>query len=333
VAQARWRLTHLLPADDPEQAVELPASVAVGGVRGDEWFERWQEAKRARRSLVRVNKKRGGAESTAARDRAYWSKWWSPALGSMLPHMVTQRDITAVIDAMEKAGRAPLTMKTHWSVIKAFFGWLFEEDVLTASPIAKASVSADAVLDRVRDIVVPDFRFIDMLSDRLGAGQDRLVFELLLGTGGRRSEVAGLMVGDVDIPEKDCQGSMIPSKVPLSAFEALPSRWPRLAPPNTSLGRRSGTGRLPEPEVDSQRPALIESGYIVRLHCNLARFASGGGGSTPWRETTLTPNSLWLVSSIPAPKRSSPWLASLTSPVPQFFMNYCWKPPRGALTR
>jgi hypothetical protein len=54
VAQARWRLTHLLPADDPEQAVELPASVAVRGVRGDEWFERWQEAKRARRSLVRV---------------------------------------------------------------------------------------------------------------------------------------------------------------------------------------------------------------------------------------------------------------------------------------
>jgi site-specific recombinase XerC len=139
----------------------------------------------------------------------------------MLPHMVTQRDITAVIDAMEKAGRAPLTMKTHWSVIKAFFGWLFEEDVLTASPIAKASVSADAVLDRVRDIVAPDFRFIDMLSDRLGAGQDRLVFELLLGTGGRRSEVAGLMVGDVDIPEKDCQGPMIPSKVSLSAFESL----------------------------------------------------------------------------------------------------------------
>src|ERR1700728_5470233 len=32
-AQARWCLTHLLPADDPEQAVEAPASVAVGGVR------------------------------------------------------------------------------------------------------------------------------------------------------------------------------------------------------------------------------------------------------------------------------------------------------------
>jgi integrase len=97
---------------------------------------------------------------------------------------------------------APLTIKSHWSVIKAFFGWLFEEDVLTVSPIAKASVSADAVQDRVREVVVPDFRFIDMLSSALGTGQDRVVFELLLGTGGRRSEVAGMMVGDVDLPGK-----------------------------------------------------------------------------------------------------------------------------------
>jgi hypothetical protein len=87
--QARWRLTHLLPKDDPEQAVELPASVGVGRVRCSKWFERWQEAKKARRSLVRMNKKRGGAESTAARDRAYWSKRWAPPLGSILPHMVT----------------------------------------------------------------------------------------------------------------------------------------------------------------------------------------------------------------------------------------------------
>jgi hypothetical protein len=59
VTQARWRLTHLLPADDPQQIVALPPSVAVGGVLCNEWFERWQEAKTARRSRVRVNMKRG----------------------------------------------------------------------------------------------------------------------------------------------------------------------------------------------------------------------------------------------------------------------------------
>ncbi|MDQ6837672.1 MAG: tyrosine-type recombinase/integrase, partial [Actinomycetota bacterium] len=198
-AQARWRLTHLLAEDDPQQAVKVPAAVAVGGVRCDEWFDRWQDAKKARRSRVRVNNKRGGAETTAARDRAYWSKWWRPAIGSELPHTLTGRDIAAVIDIMEQAGRAPLTVKTHWVMVKAFFSWLVDEEVLAVSPIAKASMSVDPARDRVRDIVVPDFRFIDLLSARLGTGEDRLVFELLLGTGGRRSEVAGMVVGDVDL--------------------------------------------------------------------------------------------------------------------------------------
>jgi hypothetical protein len=32
-AQARWRVTHLLPADDPELNPEVPVSVLVGGPR------------------------------------------------------------------------------------------------------------------------------------------------------------------------------------------------------------------------------------------------------------------------------------------------------------
>ena len=36
--------------------------------------------------------------------------------------LVTQRDITSVIDAMEKAGRAPLTIKTHGRSLKRFSG-------------------------------------------------------------------------------------------------------------------------------------------------------------------------------------------------------------------
>src|ERR1700728_319886 len=201
-AQARWRLTHRLPAYEVEPAAEGPTRGAIGGMHCDEWFGRWQEAKRARRSRVRVNNKRGGAESTAARDRACWSEWGSPTIGQQLPHAVTQRDITGIIDSMEVAGLAPLTVNTHWDVVKAFFSWLAEEDVINVSPIAKASVCVALVSDRLREIVVPAFRFIDMLSSRLGAGQDRLVFELLLGTGGRRSEVAGMVVGDVDLPAK-----------------------------------------------------------------------------------------------------------------------------------
>lgn len=51
----------------------------------------------------------------------------------------------------------------------------------------------------MRDIVVPDFRFLDVLVNRLRDPDGRLIFELLLGTGGRRSEVAGMRVGDADL--------------------------------------------------------------------------------------------------------------------------------------
>jgi hypothetical protein len=60
-AQARWRLTQLLPADGPELIVESPASVAVAGVRCEAWFEQWQEKKGARSSMVRLGHRRGGA--------------------------------------------------------------------------------------------------------------------------------------------------------------------------------------------------------------------------------------------------------------------------------
>jgi hypothetical protein len=111
-AQAQWRLTHRLPLEEIEVTVRA-VSIPVGVMHCDHWFERWQEAKKARRSRVRVNNKRGGAESTAARDRACWTKWWAPAIGHQPTHTVTQRDITRVIDAMETAGLAPLTINTH----------------------------------------------------------------------------------------------------------------------------------------------------------------------------------------------------------------------------
>jgi integrase len=289
-AQARWRLTHLLAEDDPEQVVELPASVAVGGVRCDEWFERWQEAKKARRSRVRVTTKRGGAATTAARDRACWSKWWSPVIGFELPHMLTEGDIAAVIDAMEEAGRAPLTVKTHWVMLKAFFKWLADEGVLATSPIATASVSVDAARDRVRDIVVPDFRYIDMLAHRLGTGEDRLVFELLLGTGGRRSEVAGLMVGDVDLgakrvwvrqPVVEVEGRLVRNPTPKGGRSRAVVVGPQLAELLQEALLRKGTSADDDPLLTSPRGSGFRwNNYLARtlrpaIRATATRWAVG----------------------------------------------------------
>jgi integrase len=222
-AQARWRLTHLLAIDDPAVSGEAPPSVAVGGVRCDEWFARWQHAKAQRGSMIRVGRGRGGAASTTARDRAQWTKWWSASVGDALPHTVRRPDVAAVLQAIEAGGRSPNTVRTHWVMIRAFFNWLVVEGVLEISPTAGLTLTVDPANDRVREIVVPDFRFIDLLSDRLGTPEDRLILELLLGTGGRRSEVAGIRVGDIDLaarrvwirqPVVEVEGSLVRNPTP-----------------------------------------------------------------------------------------------------------------------
>ena len=287
-------LDSLLAVHEVEPLVDRLTRVAIGGMLCDEWFGRWQEAKRARRSRVRVNNKRGGAESTAARDRACWSKWWAPTIGLQLPHTVTQRDITGIIDSMEVAGLAPLTINTHWVGVKAFFNWLAEEDVIKESPIAKASMSVDLVSDRVREIVVPDFRFIDMLSTRLGTSQDRLVFELLLGTGGRRSEVAGMVVGDVDLGAKrvwvrqplvEVEGRLVRNQTPKGGRNRAVVVGPQLAQLLRDHLKQKGMPAADAPLLTSVNGAGFRwNGYLARhlrpvICATAVRWAVGGGGA------------------------------------------------------
>ncbi len=181
--QARWRLTLLLPADDPQ--LELSGhdetNIAVDGVRCNEWFELWQKTKLERRSVVRVGRGRGGAESTSARDRAQWASWWAEHIGDRLPQTVTQDEVSTVLRSIEAAGRAPNTVRTPLVMVRAFFNWLVESRILPESLADGVCLAVDAIADRVRNIVVPDFRFLDILTDRLRDPDDRLIFELLLG--------------------------------------------------------------------------------------------------------------------------------------------------------
>jgi len=89
-------------------------------------------------------------------------------------------------------------------MIRAMFNWLVAEGILPVSPVKGLHVTVDPAQDRVREIVVPDFRFLDVLTSRLPTAEDRLIFELLLGTGGRRSEVAGIRIGTWTWPATGC---------------------------------------------------------------------------------------------------------------------------------
>jgi len=149
--------------------------------------------------VVRVGGGRGGAASTSARDRAQWGTWWSPSIGDRLPQTLESSDIAKVVRSMEAAGRGPNTLRTHWPMLRAFYSWLVSQGVLPESPMADDRLTIGPAHGRDREIVVPDLRFVDLLETRLPTAQGRLVFELMLGTGSRRSKVAGVRIGDVDL--------------------------------------------------------------------------------------------------------------------------------------
>jgi integrase len=114
-----------------------------------------------------------------------------------------------------------------------------------------------------------------MLSNRLGTGQDRLVFELLLGTGGRRSEVAGMTVGDVDLAPKrvwvrqrvvEVEGRLVRNPTPKGGRNRAVVVGPRLA--QLLREHLDGRGR---PAPDAPLSTSV-SGAGFRWNGYLARY-------------------------------------------------------------
>jgi integrase len=123
-------------------------------------------------------------------------------------------------------------------MVRALFAWLLATGVLEKNPVVALTLAVDPARDRVREIVVPDFAFLDLLYWRLRSAEDRLIFELLLGTGGRRSEVAGMRVGDVDLmakrvwvrqPVVEVGGKLVRSRTPKGGYARAVIIGPQLA--------------------------------------------------------------------------------------------------------
>jgi integrase len=179
-AQGRWMQTGRLPEDDPDVPDFIVQSTPPPQHDPDEprcgvLFDRWQEAKRARarltmtggRSYLRKQRKpRGGADTTEDRERDRFRRW-APAISDKLPSGLTEHIFEDRFKVLESS-LAPKTLANDVTMLKTFLNWLVQNGHCDDNPIADWVVDADPITDRKRPAVVPDFTFIDILSDVFG---------------------------------------------------------------------------------------------------------------------------------------------------------------------
>jgi site-specific recombinase XerD len=112
----------------------------------------------------------------------------------------TRADLEAFMADVLARGRAPSTAATYYKVLKVLYAWLVEEQELQADPMARMRpplVPAKPVP------IVPADGLKRLFAACAGAGfearRDTALIMLLLDTGARREEIAGLTLADVDL--------------------------------------------------------------------------------------------------------------------------------------
>jgi len=117
-----------------------------------------------------------------------------PAWGKRSVHEIRRRDVIEILDKI--ATDRPSMANRAKSALSHFFRWLLDRDVITASPCVGVKAPTPAT---ARDRTLDDdeirrlWRAADSLDDRAG-----VCIKLLILTGQRRSEIAGLRWSEVD---------------------------------------------------------------------------------------------------------------------------------------
>jgi site-specific recombinase XerC len=117
------------------------------------------------------------------------------------PTAVRQRDVEEFMAHLADT-RSPGTASVTYRALQQWFGWLIREDEIEVSPMARMRAP------KVPEIPVPvlsDDQLRALLREVDGqdfvSRRDAAIIRLLLDTGARRGEVAGLRLADVDLEQ------------------------------------------------------------------------------------------------------------------------------------
>ena len=115
---------------------------------------------------------------------------------------IRREHLEAWIVDMQDRGLQPATVSIRFRALRPFFRWLREEDEIEADPMARMKspsvpINPPAVLAE-EDVarLLATCKGTDFISRR-----DLAVLSLMLDTGLRRGELAGLRVGDLNLPQ------------------------------------------------------------------------------------------------------------------------------------
>src|SRR5215211_4608500 len=104
----------------------------------------------------------------------------------------TRADLEAFMAEVLARGRAPSTAATYYKVLRVLYAWLVEEQEIEVDPMA-----------RMKPPIVPADGLKRLFAACAGASfearRDTALVMLLLDTGARREEMAGLSLTDVDL--------------------------------------------------------------------------------------------------------------------------------------
>jgi site-specific recombinase XerD len=112
----------------------------------------------------------------------------------------TRADLEAFMADVLARGRAPSTAATYHKVLKLLYAWLVEEEEIPADPMRR--MKRPIVPDKQVPIVPTDGLkrlFRACAGNTFEARRDTALLMLLLDTGARRDEMAGLKLTDVDL--------------------------------------------------------------------------------------------------------------------------------------
>lgn len=165
--------------------------------------ERPATAELVDRFLVHLTVERRVSPNTSrayAADLARYVEWAERS--GVDPITLTHRQMRAYLAELDRAKYARRTIARRLSSIRTFFAFLHTQGIVGSDP--SAVLTTPKVPSRLPKVMKADAvtRMVDAPDVSTPAGlRDKAVLELLYATGARVSEIAGLMLGDVDLAQ------------------------------------------------------------------------------------------------------------------------------------